>query len=784
MKNTYLLITIISFFLLFPQTQLEIVESGPHYQSDGGVTSIDNTMNPMQSERKSFGLLGNYSAKTLWRTRGGGFFGIFTVDANNDGILDIFSGAGAYNGIDGSLLWHISGNERQTETLYAGALNNTGIKVSILASSYWGGGEYANSTVSCLNASNGQLIWKRELNGSLTVNATVIDINDDKTLDVIIPTTQYYSSSNGIHYIYALNGKNGTLIWRTSIGAAPGGSLPFDVNQDGTKDVIIGVTALNSWSERRKVIALDGKTGVRLWEFQGPPHSDFFYLGFGHVGPNGTIAILGAGAPSGMIHALDPYTGKEYWNFSEEGGSINTFDVGDVSGDGKAEIVLGACYYFNGTVTVLQTNNSTVDVLYKKIVSTCVDNIKLLDLDIENGLDILWSSHLGEEDPWIHALNGKSGNELWKLYGDGCQFSITAKDINNDSIMEVLFATDDWKNLSLFLIRPYMIGPPFVDAGSDATVKVNKEVKYNSIARTVGKRIVSYSWDFDGDGTIDWNGNDNITLFHIFNETGVYNSILYAKDSDGEIGLDTRIITVVPNKRPMVNAGNDIVAWITDNVSFYGKAWDDDGVIIRYSWDYDGDGMIDWESSHNQISYHSYLIPGKYKAIFIVQDDDNATSFSVRNITIIEKKIPILEAGENITTEEGKPVSFFGKVKYAQSEIISYQWDYNGDGIIDWKSDVNYVTIFTYFSSGNYTAVFRVVDKNGLIGEDVRYVCVVPKGVPEKPDTDRSSSNLAIGMALILFLLCTFGIMFKPIQKRVETISKLKQKKKMRKTQH
>ncbi len=70
-------------------------------------------------------------------------------------------------------------------------------------------------------------------------------------------------------------------------------------------------------------------------------------------------------------------------------------------------------------------------------------------------------------------------------------------------------------------------------------------------------------------------------------------------------------------------------------VTFTCDAYDPDGSIAEYRWDFDGDGNIDKVSSNNTVSY-TYEEIGTYNAKVIVVDNEGANSFNQIPITVYE----------------------------------------------------------------------------------------------------------------------------------------------------
>ena len=60
-------------------------------------------------------------------------------------------------------------------------------------------------------------------------------------------------------------------------------------------------------------------------------------------------------------------------------------------------------------------------------------------------------------------------------------------------------------------------------------------------------------------------------------------------------------------------------------IQFNGTATDEDGFIVLYEWDFDGDGVYEWSSSDNGQTTKIYNSVNLYKAVLKVTDNDGFT---------------------------------------------------------------------------------------------------------------------------------------------------------------
>ncbi len=78
----------------------------------------------------------------------------------------------------------------------------------------------------------------------------------------------------------------------------------------------------------------------------------------------------------------------------------------------------------------------------------------------------------------------------------------------------------------------------------------------------------------------------------------------------------------------------------------------------------------------------------------------------------LKKKLKA-SAGHNIEAFVNEKVFFKGQGKAASSNIISYEWDFDNDGKVDYESDSTGNIDYTYTTSGTYNAVFKVYSDDG-----------------------------------------------------------------------
>ncbi len=97
-----------------------------------------------------------------------------------------------------------------------------------------------------------------------------------------------------------------------------------------------------------------------------------------------------------------------------------------------------------------------------------------------------------------------------------------------------------------------------------------------------------------------------------------------------------------------------------------------------------------------------------------------------------------IDAGDDKNVMVYEKVEFTGTAYSENSFIEKYEWDFNGDGIIDKESNYALSYSYKYNEAGIYNALFRVTDEYGNTAEDF---CEIKVGYPKPKAGDNIWSN-------------------------------------------
>jgi hypothetical protein len=318
------------------------------------------------------------------------------------------------------------------------------------------------------------------------VSENLGDIDLDGAADFIISAPQFQQDGTPVGRAYVYSGRSGSLVHTVTGGAFDqfgyGASSAGDVDGDGVGDYIVGgIGSLNAPQRfKGRAVVYSGADHGVLHELTIDGISGFGYdvAGAGDVDGDGYGDVI-VGAPfvplaalrQGQVYVFSGYDGSELWHRDGEaeddrlGSAVGT--VGDVDGDGRPDVVVGAMGAGQAQGRVL------------------------------NGKAYVYSGATGET--LLELAPSASGTS--ERFGQF--FASSAGDVNGDGVPDIFVADyDDWRGGGIggrTTVGGLGTGRAYVFSGVDGSIlhTINGEDRGDGFGpgRGVG--------DIDGDGFDD-----------------------------------------------------------------------------------------------------------------------------------------------------------------------------------------------------------------------------------------------------------------------------------------
>jgi len=157
---------------------------------------------------------------------------------------------------------------------------------------------------------------------------------------------------------------------------------------------------------------------------------------------------------------------------------------------------------------------------------------------------------------------------------------------------------------------------------------------------------------------------------------------------------------------------------------------DADGSIVNYQWDFNGDGIAD---RTGRTTTWQYSVSGTAVARLTVTDNRGAIGQSMQTIPIrAANQSPVaLFYVTPLAATIWRPVTFNAGASYdPDGTIVSYRWDLDGDGVIDY---VGPIASKTYYTPATYWVTLYVTDNAGAMSSRSQPVTVGPPYTPGMP---------------------------------------------------
>jgi PKD repeat protein len=218
--------------------------------------------------------------------------------------------------------------------------------------------------------------------------------------------------------------------------------------------------------------------------------------------------------------------------------------------------------------------------------------------------------------------------------------------------------------------------------------------------------VESFAWDFENDGIVDSTEQNPVHTYAAAGNYTVNLTVANAGGSSESVKADYIIVKPVP--APVVEFTANLTAGyaplavqFTDESSGIG--------LISWSWDFNNDNIVD---SNDQNPAYNFATPGNYTVSLAVKGSGGTVTTTKTDFIIVSAVPPAAPRAEFI----GKPTSGTAPLtvtftdKSVGKNILSWAWDFNGDGVTD---SIEQNPSYTYSSKGKYNVSLTVTNAGG-----------------------------------------------------------------------
>jgi hypothetical protein len=176
-----------------------------------------------------------------------------------------------------------------------------------------------------------------------------------------------------------------------------------------------------------------------------------------------------------------------------------------------------------------------------------------------------------------------------------------------------------------------------------ATPQTGQSIALASTSTDADGDALTCAWDLDGNGSFETPG---CAAGRSYAKTGTYAVGLQVDDGHGGVVATTKSIVVANQLPAAVFTATPAASTAGDPVAFdAGQSTDPEGAdIVRYEWDFDGDGTFDADTGATPAAVHAYAGAGTFTATLRITDADGGQATTTRTVSVAAA--PVVAAPE------------------------------------------------------------------------------------------------------------------------------------------
>lgn len=387
------------------------------------------------------------------------------------------------------------------------------------------------------------------------------------------------------------------------------------------------------------------------------------------------------------------------WNFGNSTTSSQTSPQVIYTAPGNYMVTLSATSNNNCT----SSGSTMVQVHPNPVPLFATNNVCLGNLNVFNNQSTISGGNITN---WMWDVNGDGNTDSTSAnptytYPNPGSYSVSLTAISNNNCVKT-FTT-------MVTVNPL----PVVNFSANNTCLGGTTNFVNNSTIGFNNMITGYLWNFGSNNTTTA-PNPNIT----YPNYGNYVVNLTATSNNNCSSTGSLQVSVFANPNANFIATTTCLNQATQ---FTNQSAIPVGTITKYRWDFDGNNT--WDDSTNVNPTHIYPTFGTMNAKLEAISSNNCRSQKT-NVVIVHGN-PIADFSANSVCL-GDNTNFHDLSSSPDGNITSYQWDFNGDNIID---NVSQNPLHNYNTNGIYLAKLEVQTQYGCTNVKSKSVYVNAKPV-------------------------------------------------------
>ncbi len=367
------------------------------------------------------------ASQVLWEYDFGSYGNELALgDLNNDGCADavVVNSSGhnatAINGANGQLLWQWTASDN----LFAvtiGDFNGDG-QNDVAVGGY-------DHVVTGLDGADGSILWQFT-NGTddyYRKSIKSMDVNSDGNVDVIAGCES--------NIVYAIDGESGDELWSTDCGGTVNEVRIFDVEGDGTAEVLVGVGG--SAGVGRRVCVLNASDGLEKWHKEVANAVEHIAGAHSFVSGNDiydiAVAVTPYSSQIAWVNGDAPHN-EEWATPIDIASNSQSIATGDVNSDGWADVAVPGR---SGDMRVTVLDGNTGLELWHYVTGGEVNTVLIADVDLDGFNEVI----AGSDDQNVYVLDGATGDLEWSYSTADDVIHLDVADVNCDGNPNIVCCT-------------------------------------------------------------------------------------------------------------------------------------------------------------------------------------------------------------------------------------------------------------------------------------------------------------------------------------------------------